>query len=142
MFTDYELPHSQPIAGQSDNDNSKLYADILPEASETTKSEQNNKYVLKETKSANSKSEGVSQIDLFPGRIPKQDPSLETAYSNVGSKQDIGSPLQSRINLEATHIPVAVVSKQDNLETTVLSVRDVKLTEAKTKMKQMVCIRF
>lgn len=64
---------------------------------------------------------------------------MEKAYSNVGSEQGIVSPLQPSIKFEATHVPVAAVSKQDNLGTSVLSVRDL---ESKTRMKQVVRIRF
>lgn len=141
LFTDNELRPSQPTAGQSDASNFELYTDILHEAPEMTESEQNKKYVLKEEKSVNSKNEDVSQI-VLAGGIPKQDPFLETAYANVGSRQDMVSPLQSSIKLDAAHVPVAVISKQNNLETSVPSVRDIKSTEVKTKMKQMVCIRF
>ncbi|KDR22829.1 Chaperone activity of bc1 complex-like, mitochondrial [Zootermopsis nevadensis] len=131
---DHKLPHDLPTAGQSDIDNYKLHADILPEASETTKSEHNDKYVLKETESANSKNKDVSR-DLFAGRIQKQqDLFMEKAYSNVVSEQGIVSPLQPSIKFEATHVPVAAVSKQDNLGTSVLSVRDL---ESKTRMKQV-----
>jgi hypothetical protein len=116
LFTDYELSHNQPTAGQFDIDNSKLYSRIVPEVS------------------ANSTNESV----LLAGTLPKQDPLLEEAYSNVGSKEDNVSPLQSRSDLQDTDIPIAATPKQYNLQTSVPSVKDVK----STKMKQMVGVRF
>jgi hypothetical protein len=130
LFAGYELSHSQP---ETDTHNSKLYSDVLPEASEfseTTKSEQK-----AAAGSANSKN-GFSQTGLFASRVPKQD-----SYSNGGNQEDSVSLPQSVIKPQDIHVPIPVIPKQDNLETAVLTVKDVRSTKMEMKRKQTVCNR-
>jgi hypothetical protein len=135
LFAGCKLSHSQP---ETDTDNSKLYTDVLSEASElseTTKSEQNNKYMPKEAEPANSKN-GFSQSGLFASRVPKQD-----SYSNAGNQEDSMSLPQSVIKPQGIHVPIPLVPRQDNLETAVQTVKDVRPTKVEMKRKQIVCIR-
>jgi hypothetical protein len=129
LFAGHKLSHTQP---ETDTDNSKLYSDDLSEA---TKGEQNNEYIPKEAESANSKN-GFSQTGLFASRVPKQD-----SYSNAGSEEDSVSLPQSVIKPQGIHVPIPLAPKQDNLETAVLTVKDVRPTKVQMKRKQTVCIR-
>jgi hypothetical protein len=91
----------------------------------------------KEAESADSKNEGFSQTGLFGSRVPKQD-----SYSNAVNQQDSVSQLQSVIKPQGIHVPIPMVSKQDNMETAVLEVKGVRSIEVEMKRKQTVCIRF
>jgi hypothetical protein len=131
LFAGYELSQSQP-----ETENSKPYSDILPEGpefSETTKSEQNSKYMRKETESANSNN-GFSQTGLFASKVPNQD-----SYSNTGNQEDSVSLSQPINKPQDVHVPIPVVPKQANLETAVLPVKNVRTTTGEMK-RQTVCI--
>jgi hypothetical protein len=140
LFAGYELSRSQPAAGESDSDNFKPYSDILsenPEFSGTTKSEQCNKRMPREAEYANNAHEGYSHAVLFVANVPKQD-----SYSYAGSQQHNVNLPQSKVKSETVHIPIPVVTKQDNLEASVLPVKDVKPTKLKLQKEQRVCFKF
>jgi hypothetical protein len=135
LFAGHKLSHRQP---ETDADNSKLYSDVVSEASEfseATKCEQNNKYMPKEAESANSKN-GFSKTGLFASRVPKQD-----SYSNAGNQEESVSLPQSVIKPQGIHVPIPLVPKQENLETAVVTVKDIRPTGVQMKRKQTVCIR-
>lgn len=134
----YELSRSQPAAGESDSDNFKPYSDILsenPEFSGTTKSEQCNKRMPREAEYANNAHEGYSHAVLFVANVPKQD-----SYSYAGSQQHNVNLPQSKVKSETVHIPIPVVTKQDNLEASVLPVKDVKPTKLKLQKEQRLSV--
>lgn len=117
------MSHSQPAAGGTDSDNFKPYRNILSEDSEfsaTTKSEQCDKCMPGEAKYADSTSEG---------------------YSHAGIQQHNVNLPESTLKSETVHIPIPVV-RQDNLEASILPIKDVKLTKPKLQMEQRVCIKF
>ena len=138
MFAGYNLPHSQPAAGGSDN--FQPYRNILSEDSEfsaTTKSEHCDKCMPGEAKYANSTSEGHSHAVLLDASVSNQDP-----YSHAGTQQHNVNLSQSTLKAETVHIPIPVVSGQDNLEASVLPIKDVKPTKPKLQIERRVCIKF
>lgn len=140
MFAGYELAHSQSAAGESEIDNFKPYSDIPSEDSDfsgTTKSEQYNNRISGEAKHASSTSERYSHNELFDANMPKQN-----SYSCAGSQQHNVKLSRSTVKSETVHIPIPMVTKQDNLVTSVLSTKDVKPAKLKVQMEQRVCINL
>lgn len=139
-FAGYALSHSQPAAGGSGSDNFKPYSDILsedPEFSGTTKSEHYNKCTHGEAEYTRNTSEGYSHAVLFDANVPQQ-----ASYSHAGSQQHNVNLPQSTMKAETVHMPIPVVTKQDNLEASVLPIKDAKPTSLKFQKEQRVCIKF
>jgi hypothetical protein len=137
LFAGYELSRSQPAAGGSDSDNFKPYTDILSEFSATTKPEQCDNRMPGDAKYANNTSEGYPHAVLLDASVANQDP-----YSDAGIQKHTVNLPQSTLKSETVHIPIAVVSRQDNLEASVPPITDVKPTKPKLQMEQRVCIKF
>lgn len=140
LFAGYELSHSQPAAGGSDNDNFKPYGTILsedPEFSATTKSERCDNHIPGEAKYANSTSEGYSHAVSLDASVSNQDP-----YTYSGIQQHNVNLPQSTLKSETVPVPIPVVSRLDNSEASVPPIKDVKPTKPKLQMEQRVCIKF
>lgn len=140
MFAGYKLPHSQPADGGSGSDNFQPYRSILSEDSEfstSTKCEHCDKRMPGEAKYANSTSEGPSHAVLLDANVSNQDP-----YSHAGTQQHNVNLSQSTLKAETIPIPIPAVSGQDNLEASVLPIKDVKPTKLKLQMEQRVRIKF
>ncbi|GFG30006.1 hypothetical protein Cfor_00598 [Coptotermes formosanus] len=134
----YALSHSQPAAGGSGSDNFKPYSDILsedPEFSGTTKSEHYNKCTHGEAEYTRNTSEGYSHAVLFDANVPQQ-----ASYSHAGSQQHNVNLPQSTMKAETVHMPIPVVTKQDNLEASVLPIKDAKPTSLKFQKEQRLSV--